>query len=88
MGGLPCAKQIIDNGNALTQTMQCMNASILLNAPITQPTYGMRDRFIAATNEVAKIAAEIEKYVGAASTEQRSPSEYHRRQASLKPGDI
>lgn len=63
MGGLSCAKTIIDNGNALTQAMQCMNASIHLNSSRVQPTYEQRDRFLAATNQVAKIAAEIEEYV-------------------------
>jgi len=63
MGGLPCAKSIIDNGNALTQAMQCMNASILLNAPHTQPTEAMEDEFLMATAQVSKVAKRIEKYV-------------------------
>ena len=63
MGGLPCAKQIIDNMNALYQQMQCMSASIQLNASRVQPTYEQRDRFLKATEHVAKITAEIEAYV-------------------------
>jgi uncharacterized protein (UPF0276 family) len=63
MGGLPCAKVIIDNRNALVQQMDCMVASIHLNSSRVQPTYEMQDKFLAATAKVAKIAAEIEKYV-------------------------
>lgn len=67
MGGLPCAKEIIDNRNALVQAMDCMVASILLNADSTQPTLKQRDEFVAATAEVAKLAAQIEAYVSSGS---------------------
>lgn len=63
MGGLQCAKTIIDNKNALIQQMECMTASIQLNSTRIQPTYEMQDKFIAVTEQVAKVAAEIEKYV-------------------------
>jgi hypothetical protein len=64
MGGLPCAKQIIDNGNALHQQLQCMNASILLAAPSgVQPTYEEADEFKRLSEPLAKCAAAIEKRV-------------------------
>jgi DNA anti-recombination protein RmuC len=63
MGGLPCAKQVIDNVNALYQQLQCMVASIQLNASRIQPTYEMRDELLSLTDKVAKCAAKIEKYV-------------------------
>ncbi len=63
MGGLPCAKTIIDNMNALIQQMQCMTASIHLNSTRIQPTYKMQYEFLEATDQVARVAARIEKYV-------------------------
>lgn len=63
MGGLPCAKHIIDQSYALVQQMSCMNASILLYSDTTQPTDAMEDEFRDATNAVAAIAAKIERYV-------------------------
>lgn len=63
MGGLPCAKIIIDNRNALVQQMDCMVASIHLNSARIQPTYDHQNRFLKATEQVAKIAAEIQAYV-------------------------
>lgn len=63
MSGLPCAKAVIDNRNSIVQQMDCMVASIQLNSTRIQPTYEMQDKFMAATEQVARIAAEIEKYV-------------------------
>jgi hypothetical protein len=64
MGGLPCAKQVIDNGNALHQKLQCMNASILLAAPRgVEPTYAEVEEFRKKADELAIIAAVIEKRV-------------------------
>lgn len=65
MGGLPCAKTIIDQMYALVQAMGCMSASILLNHETTQPTQQMADEFQDACNEVAKVAARIQKHVSA-----------------------
>lgn len=67
MGGLPCAKQIIDQRNALVQIMDCMTASIHLYSDTTQPTQDMADEFQAACNGVASIAAKIERYVSTGS---------------------
>lgn len=63
MGGLPCAKQIIDQSHALTQAMGCMSASILLNHENVQPTLAMADEFKAACEAVAKVAAKIQAHV-------------------------
>lgn len=63
MSGLPCAKAVIDNRNSIVQQMDCMVASIQLNSTRIQPTYEMQDKFMTATEQVARIAAEIEKYV-------------------------
>jgi hypothetical protein len=63
MGGLPCAKEIIDQGYLLGASIGCMSTSILLNAAHTQPTEAMSDEFRQACEAVAVIAATIEKYV-------------------------
>ena len=67
MGGLPCAKQIIDNRNGLVQAMDCMTASILLNHQTTAPTQEMADEFQEKCNEVAKLSAKIQRYVSVGS---------------------
>lgn len=64
MGGLPCAKEIIDNrraleaqlakaGAAMDKALGCMEASILLNAGDTQPTPDMVDAFRQKTDVLA-----------------------------------
>ena len=63
MGRLPCAKEIIDNNNALVQVTSCMTASILLNAAERQPTEEMLDEFMGATKVLAGVASRIEAYV-------------------------
>lgn len=63
MGGLPCAKQIIDNRNALVHALDCMCASILLNADTTQPTDDQAKLFQETAEPLAKLSAEIEEYV-------------------------
>lgn len=64
MGGLPCAKQIIDNGNAVTQQMGCLNATILLAAPTgVQPTYEEAEEFKQVADKLAAVCAAIEKRV-------------------------
>lgn len=64
MGGLPCAKTIIDQRNAVVQAMDCMATSILLAAPSgAYPSEEMEDKFVAAAQKLAQIAAEIEKHV-------------------------
>jgi len=63
MGGLPCAKEIIDQRAALVQKMDCMATSILLNAQTTQPTEAMEDEFRTAANALALIASKIQRYV-------------------------
>ena len=66
MGGLPCAKVIIDNGNALTQKMQCLNATILLSAGGGfSPTYEEQESFMATAEAHAKCCAKIAHRLGA-----------------------
>lgn len=62
MGGLQCAKQILDQTQALQQAMGCMGNSILL-WPDTQPTQEMADEFQEACNGVAVVAAKIQRHV-------------------------
>lgn len=63
MGGVPCAKEVIDNRNALVQQLACMVATILLHQD-NSPTYAERDEFIAAGEALAKVAAKIEARIG------------------------
>lgn len=60
MGGLPCAKEIIDNMEALFASLSkmeaalgkglgCMRNSILIEREIRQPTYAMQHEFEAST---------------------------------------
>lgn len=63
MGGLPCAKNIIDQRNALVQVLDCMCASIQLYSDNKQPTEEMEDRFKAACENAANVATKIEAYV-------------------------
>lgn len=68
MGGLRCAKEIIDNFNALSQQCGCMVASIYLADSVggsgLQPTEEQRDAFLKASKELADVAAGIQAYVG------------------------
>lgn len=70
MGGLPCAKAVIDNGYAVTQKLNCMSASIMLNASHTQPTDEQMDEFIARANHLAEYAAKVQEYVSRGSEEE------------------
>lgn len=64
MGGIRCAKEIIDNMHGLVRVMYCMSASIFLNAIIgKEPSYESRDRFIAKSDELAKLCDDIVKEV-------------------------
>lgn len=63
MGGLPCAKQIIDQRNALVQVLDCMCASIQLYSDNKQPTEDMEAKFKAVCDSVASVAVKIEAYV-------------------------
>lgn len=65
MGGLPCAKEVIDNRNHLNAATGCMVATILLH-PDNPPTYDERDEWIAAAEKLAQVAAKIEKRIGGA----------------------
>ena len=62
MGGLRCAKEIIDNGFRLNAAMGCMNTTILLH-PDNEPSYEERDEFLAASEALAKVCAKIEKRI-------------------------
>lgn len=63
MGGLQCAKEVIDQRNALVQQLDCMVASIHLNSTVKQPTYDYLEQFEKAAGALAKVAADIERYV-------------------------
>lgn len=80
MGGLPCAKAVIDNGYALQQKLNCMSASIMLNASHTQPTEKQMDEFITRSNHLAEYAAEIQKYVSQGGTGEMGIDPDQRRQ--------
>lgn len=62
MGGLPCAKEIIDNRNHLNAATGCMVATILLY-PDNPPTYAERDEWLKAAEALAVVAAKIEKRI-------------------------
>lgn len=66
MGGLPCAKNIIDNGAAfkmsvskqlaaLEKSITCMSTSIVLYAHSLPPTEEQEEGFIKSTAEVQEI---------------------------------
>lgn len=63
MAAAACAKALIDSRNALVQQLDCMVASILLAGTFFQrePTMEDVDEFQAAANELAKVAAKIER---------------------------
>jgi hypothetical protein len=76
MGGLPCAKAVIDNGRATEQTLKtnlaaveralgCMTNSILLGATAdTYPTEELEDKFIQASGEYKEaVARSTDKYL-------------------------
>lgn len=63
MGGVRCAKEIIDNFNRMTAAVACMATTIQLNQD-NQPTQDEADEFQKAAREVAMVAAKIEKRVG------------------------
>lgn len=61
MGGLPCAKEIIDNMAALQRQATCTSASILLAADGGwQPTPKQVDRLRKLTEPVAQFLAKLE----------------------------
>ena len=63
MGGLPCAKAVLDQRAALDRALACMSNSILLNADSTQPTEEMLDTFTGKANDLATLASKIQAYV-------------------------
>jgi hypothetical protein len=64
MAGLACAKEIIDQRNALVQQMDCMNASILLAATEgREPSMQEAEEFRDASNALAAVASRIERKV-------------------------
>lgn len=64
MGGLPCAKTIIDQRAAVVRAMDCMSNTILLGAPNgSYPTDAMEDEFVKAASHLAEVATRIEKAV-------------------------
>lgn len=63
MGGLPCAKQVLDQRAALNRALDCMSNSILLNADATQPTEDQLDAFVAKANDLATLASKIQAHV-------------------------
>ena len=71
MGGLRCAKEIIDQRAALEHQLGCMTASIHLagesDGSGIRPTYEQRDAFFAAAKELTSVAADIQKHVSGGS---------------------
>lgn len=64
MGGLQCAKQVIDNGYALRQKMGCMETSILLASQQgIEPTYEEAELYRKKAEELALVCSAIEKRV-------------------------
>lgn len=64
MGGLPCAKTIIDQRAAVIRAMDCMSTTILLAAPNgSYPSEQMEDEFVKAASHLAEVATKIEKAV-------------------------
>lgn len=64
MGGVPCAKTIIDQRAGVIRVMDCMATTILLSAPNgSYPTEQMEDEFVAAATKLAEIATRIEQAV-------------------------
>jgi hypothetical protein len=64
MGGLQCAKTVIDQGAGLVRAMNCMSTSILLAAPGgSYPTEEMEEKFVRLADELALLSAEIEHHV-------------------------
>ena len=62
MGGLPCAKVIIDNMHGLIRVMWCMATSIFLaSSRGVEPSYEEQESWLKATENVAQVAAAIEK---------------------------
>lgn len=65
MGGVACAKTIIDQGNAVTQQLGCMNATIQLaasGAPQRYPSEELETEFVEAANAFAKVCSKVERY--------------------------
>lgn len=62
MGGLPCAKEIIDNMAALQRQAECTKASMLLAASVDgwQPTEKQAERLRKLTEPVAQFLAKLE----------------------------
>lgn len=64
MGGIPCAKAIIDNMHGLIRVMWCMATTIFLAATKgVEPTYEEQEAFLAASEALAKVASGIEARV-------------------------
>jgi hypothetical protein len=64
MGGLSCAKTIIDQRNGLVRAMDCMSTSILLAAPCgSYPSEEMEEKFVKLAGELALLSADIERHV-------------------------
>lgn len=66
MGGLPCWKQIIDQNNALQRAVNCMAETIRIAGATggNLPTDEQAETFQKAAEELAKVAADIEKWCG------------------------
>lgn len=64
MGGLPCAKTIIDQRAGVVRVMDCMSTTILLSAQNgAYPTEQMEDEFVKAAGHLADVATRIEQAV-------------------------
>jgi hypothetical protein len=60
VGGLRCAKELIDQQAALERQLACTKNTILLNSTTVQPTYEELEQFQGLAESLAKCAAAIE----------------------------
>jgi len=67
MGGLRCAKEIIDSFAVVEHQFNCMKASIHLAGEFDgsgiRPTYEQQEEFLAAAKKLTAVAAGIQGYV-------------------------
>jgi len=67
VGGIRCAKEIIDAGAAVTHQLACMTASIHLagesDGSGIRPTYEQQDEFLAAAKALTAVSSSIQQHV-------------------------
>lgn len=61
MGGLPCAKEIIDRAAEVAGFIECLNASVSMYAGTTEPTQQEVDRFSSQAEKLLEVGRAILK---------------------------